>query len=128
MLSEPTTSVPLNFDARNWSERCEFTNFTDEELGVAAADELGAGAVALGAGVADGAGAVIDGDFAGGAGSVAAGGADGFGDGGVPSATAAPSIKPVMAVVTMSFFNIRDPPDSNWNSESPRCLDQPAAS
>src|SRR5438105_2766852 len=69
-----------------------------------------------------GAGVVIAGDFAGGAGSVAAGGADGLGDGGVPSAAATPSITPVMAVVTKSFFNIRDPPDSNWNFGIPPVL------
>jgi hypothetical protein len=90
--------VPLNFEARNWSERCELTNFADEELGAAvAADGLGAGVV-------------ISGDFVGGADSVAAGGVEGLGDGGVPSAAAAPIIKPVMAVVTMSFFSMRNPP------------------
>ena len=67
------------------------------------ADELGAGVAADGLG----AGVLISGDLAGGgAGWAAAGGDDGAGEGGVPSAAAAPIIKPVMAVVTMSFFSI----------------------
>jgi hypothetical protein len=88
-------------------------------------DELGADE--LGAGVAAGAldGALISGDLAGGAGSVAAGGDDGAGEGGMPSAAAAPIIRLVMAVVSMSFFSImvsleirmehRNPP-VGWNN------------
>jgi len=89
------------------------TNFGDELCAAVAADGLGAGADAAGAG-ADvlGAGSIMAGDFAGGAGSVAAGGAGGVGDGGVPSAAAAPIMNPVIAVVTMSFLSIRGPPDS----------------
>jgi hypothetical protein len=66
------------------------------------ADELGAGEAVdeLGAGV------LMSGDLAGGADWVAAGGDVGPGEGGVPSAAAAPIIKPVIAVVTMSFFSI----------------------
>jgi len=48
----------------------------------------------------------MSGDLAGGAGSVAAGGDDGAGEGGVPWAAATPIIKPVIAVVSMSFFSM----------------------
>src|SRR5262245_44608465 len=95
-LSLPTTSVPLNLDARNWSERCELTNFAEPASGFAAAEELGAGDVISG----DLAGGVAGGD------DCAAGGLGELGAGGVPSATAAPIIRPVSAVVTISFFSM----------------------
>src|SRR5262245_23441496 len=96
-LSLPTTSVPLNFDARNWSERCELTNFgVDAPLAGAAALLLGAGVVISGALVASGAlGGELD---------CAAGGEGELGAGGVPSAIAAPIIRPVSAVDSISFF------------------------
>src|SRR5262245_50846342 len=95
-FSLPTTSVPLKFDARNWSERCELTNFAEPSPGFAAADELGAGELISG----DLAGGVAGGD------DCAAGGLGALGAGGVPSATAAPIRRPVNAVETISFFNM----------------------
>src|SRR5690242_9938864 len=105
LSSVPITSVPLNFDARYWSCRCELMNFAEVVDGKAV--ELADGAAVLIDGdVEDGCedvddGCVISVDLAAGA---------GLGDFMSSAANAEPTIKPPMAVVIMSFFSIGDPP------------------
>src|SRR4051794_2173427 len=89
LSSAPITSVPLNFDAKYWSCRCELTNFVevadDDGLFIDEDDEDGC----------------VVGDFI------------------SSAANAEPIIRPPMAVVIMSFFSIGDPPWTHFGKSNP---------